>query len=583
MKAVDFYKLQRPIQDRFVGSVVSGFPPAPILALKAGTPKKLVWLGVTGVCLLVLFIVARVGYGSLGSGLSLHSAKALPLYLGLLFGVGFGFAQAYAQVVRERALQYGAGIYLFPACVIDARRDLFQIFDTQDLQSVDVQGASVRVSFAGGAQFLFPVGAGQNPADVVSEIRSARDRAMRARATEDEGELVSVDPLHTPHFSSPVGPRDAYGLTLPPWGKVGWAVALGVAVLVGPLLWLVRNRGSDDTMYARATKANDSPAYRQYLEHGRVHKDEVAGLLLPRAELRDAERRGTVEALLDYKAKRPDSKIAGEVARSLRAAVLAELDKAKAKGTLAALEELERRFPEHGVAPELAAAKHVVFARELEGYKKRTPNRDKGVLPLVERLFAFTEKSGPKVEVRFRRKRAESMGRADAQIGKSPSFMGEISYPSRYFDDKHTQRREQTLGATLATKLDAGLSPELFDVQVGAPVAPEAESLPEVKVPTLFISHTAEWSGHQYVATRPRGAYVGISFPFEVAFVVPGDAKPFKLKVDVVKQPNIGRLRETEPMPQPGEAEEGVYGAMGDDAFEQLGSRLLALFFRVGK
>ena len=32
MNAVDFYKLPRAIQDRFVGSVMSGFPPAPLLA-----------------------------------------------------------------------------------------------------------------------------------------------------------------------------------------------------------------------------------------------------------------------------------------------------------------------------------------------------------------------------------------------------------------------------------------------------------------------------------------------------------------------------------------------------------------------
>src|SRR5690606_11178074 len=48
MKAVDFYKLPRSIQDRFVGSVTSGFPPAPILVQKGGTPTKLLWLGLAG-------------------------------------------------------------------------------------------------------------------------------------------------------------------------------------------------------------------------------------------------------------------------------------------------------------------------------------------------------------------------------------------------------------------------------------------------------------------------------------------------------------------------------------------------------
>jgi hypothetical protein len=583
MKAVDFYKLPRAIQDRFVGSVVSGFPPAPILASKVGTPTKLIWLGISGASFLLLVIVARVGYGSLDSGLSLHSAKALVLYLGLLFGMGFGLAQAFAQVVREKALPYAAGVYLFPACVIDARSDQFRIFDTQDLQSADAQGAGVRLAFTGGVQFVLPVGPGQSAASLVTEVNAARDRAMRAKATEDEGELVAVDPLHNPRFSSPVGPRDAYGLKLPPWGKLGWAVALGVAVVFGPLIWLLRNSGSDNTMYARATQANDSASYRQYLEHGERHKDEVAGILLPRTELADAQKQGTVEALLDYKAKHPDSKIAGEVALAIRAAMLGELEKAKAKGTLAALTEFEKRYPEHGIAPELAAAKHAVYTRELDAYKKRTPNKDKAVLPLVERLFAFAEKSGPRIEIRFRhRKKSESMGRADQSVGKSPAFMGEISYPSHYFDEKHSQKREEALGKTLATELDH-LSPELFDIHVTAPVPVEADALPDVTVPTLFVTYSADWSGHQYVAPRPRGAYVGISFPFEALFVVPGDPKPWKYRMDIVKQPNIGKLRTEEPMPQPGDAEEGVYAAMGDDAFEQAGHKLLSLFFKADK
>ena len=40
MKAVDFYKLPRAIQDRFVGSVMSGFPPAPISATKGANADE---------------------------------------------------------------------------------------------------------------------------------------------------------------------------------------------------------------------------------------------------------------------------------------------------------------------------------------------------------------------------------------------------------------------------------------------------------------------------------------------------------------------------------------------------------------
>ncbi|CAN5924846.1 hypothetical protein BH11MYX4_BH11MYX4_09780 [soil metagenome] len=579
MKAVDFYKLPRAIQDRFVGSVMSGFPPAPLLATKGGTPTKLAWLGLSVAAFVVIVIVTRIGYGSLDSSLALHSWRALILYALLVFGVAFGLVQAFGRGVRERALPYGAGVYLFPACLIDARSDQFKVYWTQDLSNCDVQGGSVRVSFSGGAQFLFACTDPAQAAGIVAEVQSARDRAMHAKATEDPKELVAVDPLHNPRFSSPVGPRDPYEMRLPPWKKLGWAAALVVAAIIAPTLWASRNNGSDKTMYARATQANDTASYRAYLERGAKFKDEVANVLLPRAELRDAERAGTVDALLKYKADHPASKIGAEVGISIRAAMLAELEKAKAVGTLAALDEFSKKFPEHGVDAELKEAIHAVYARELEAYKKHTPTppKDKNVVPFVERLFAYAEKHGPKIEIRFRRKKAESIGRADQFVAKTPSFMGEVSYPSRQFDEKRSTRREGILGKLLATRFDAGLSPELFDVAMGAQVPVDAETLPEVKVPTLFISYSAEWSGHTAVSTKPRGSYVGILFPFEATFQLPADAKPIKLKADVLKQAAIGLLKDEDLMPGP--AEEKVYDTMATEAFESFGNKILALFF----
>ncbi len=580
MKAVDFYKLPRAIQDRFVGSVMSGFPPAPLLALKGAKPTKMVWLALTGGCLLTLVIVTRVGYGQLDSSVSLHSGKALVLYAALIFGMAFGLVQAFARMVREKALPYSAGVYLFPACLIDARSDQFKVYSTQDLTSVDAQGTSVRVSFSGsgGASFAFACTDAAQAATIVSEVQSARDRAMHAKATEDPKELVAVDPLHNPRFSSPVGPRDPYEMRMPPWKKLGPVVGLAVAAIMAPTLWALRNNGSDKTMYARATMANDTASYRAYLERGQKFKDEVAGTLLPRAELRDAERAGTVDALIKFKADHPGTKIGPEVNVSIRTAMLAELEKAKAVGTLAALDEFAKHYPEHGVEPELREAIHAVYTRELEKYKTHAGTKDKSVVPFVERLFAWAEKHGPAVEVRFRRKKSESIGRADQYVAKTPSFMGEVSYPSRQFDEKHSTKRETVLGKLLATKLDAGLSPELFDVQTGAQIPQDADALPDVKVPTLFISHAAEWSGHSYVSQRPRGSYVGITFPFEATFVIPGDAKPIKLKADVFKQPPLQILKEEENI-LPGPAEEKVYEAMATDAFEQFGKKVLALFF----
>jgi hypothetical protein len=578
MKHVDFYKLPRAIQDRFVGSVMSGFPPAPILASKGGTQLKFMWLGVSVACFILLVFIARLGYGDLESSLSLHSWRALILYLGLVFGLAFGLVQAFARVVRERALPYTAGIYLFPACLIDARDDQFRVYDTRDLANVEAQGNSVRVAFAGGIAFTFPLGKGMAGDKIVSEVQSARDRSMRAHATEDAKELVAVDPLHNPRFSSPVGPRDAYDLARPPWGKLGPAVAAGIAVVLGPSLWALRNSGSDGKMYVRAKNANDSATYRLYMKHGDRYKAEIGDILLPTSELRDAERAGTVEALLAYKASHPNSKIARDVSQSIRRAMLAELEKAKEPGTLAALQEFAKKYPEHGVGPELAAATHAVYARELEVYRKKAAKKDAVAVNFIERLFAWAEKHGPKIEVRFRRKPSSSLERADQFILKTPQFMGVITYPSRFFDDKHAAPREAALGKMLATQIDGGLADELFDVNVG-PVVTEPD-LPEPTVPTLFITHATEWSGHNYVSNRPRGSYVGLNFILDASWVIPGDTKPFKYKAEIFRHAATHVLNNPdEPMLQVGQAEEKVYETMATDAFEQFAKKLLASFF----
>ncbi len=577
MKAVDFYKLPRAIQDRFVGSVMSGFPPAPILIAQGGTPLKLVWLGVSAGSFITLIVAARLGFGSLESSVSLHSALALPLYLGLVFAAGFGLVQAFARVVRERAVPYTAGVYLFPACLIDARSDAFKVYEIKELSGIDIQSGAIRVTFPG-AQFLFPLREAARAPQIIAEVNAARERTVYALSGDDQKELVAIDPLHNPRFSSPVGPREPYEMGRAPWGKLGIAIAAGLAIVVGPAIWAVRNSGSDQTMYARATQANTSDAYRLYLAHGNKFKADVADTLLPRAELRDAEKAGTVDALLAYKKSHPNSKIAKEVSVSIRGAMLTELEKAKAPGTLASLDAFAKRYPEHGVQPELSAAIHAVYARELEAYKRRAPRKDPAATAFMERLFGWTEKHGPKVEIRFKRKPSSSMDRADQAVSKSSTFGGNVSYPSRYFDDKHAAGREDALAKSLVAQFAAGLPPELFAIATGALVT-DAD-LPDPKVPTLFITHDPEWSGHNYSSSRPRGAYVGIQFKFDASFAIPGDARPYKLSAEIFKHAATYVLVEPgSPQLPSGEAEDKVYETMAQGAFDEFGKRFLVGFF----
>jgi hypothetical protein len=579
MKKVDFYQLQRAIQDRFVGSVISGFPPAPLAVARGATPRKVLWLVLSAASFVALVVFAKVGYGDLDSGASLHSGKVLVIWAALVFGVVFGLVMAYAQLVRERALPYPPGIYVFPACVIDARSDVFTVHPMAELASVVAAGSSVRLSFTGtgGQTFVLPVDAAQS-ARVVSEVQAGRERAMRAEASGDPGELIAVDPLHQPRFSSPVGAREPHARQLPPWGNLGWAIAAAAGVVIGPGLWALRNAGSDARLYARATQADDRRAYAAYLERGHARTAEVRDTLLPLAELRDVERAGDVDALLAFQAAHAGSQIEAQVSAAVHNAMLAELQKAKAPGTLVALEDFRKKYPKHGAPRELREAVDAVFARGLASYKGRAKADDKAQA-FAAKLFDHAKRSGPRIEVRFRRKASESMDRADQYVLKTPSFAGVASYPSRYFDDKHASRREELLGKLLTARLDGGLSSELFDVTTGA-LVPDGGPLPEVTVPTLFVTHRQEWSGHAYASTMPRGSYVGVTFFFDATFVIPGQVDKLNVKAEVLKGAALGVLKDDEPALPPGQAEDKVYEAMAKDAYDQFGTRVLGLLFK---
>jgi hypothetical protein len=72
--------------------------------------------------------------------------------------------------------------------------------------------------------------------------------------------------------------------------------------------------------------------------------------------------------------------------------------------------------------------------------------------------------------------------------------------------------------------------------------------------------------------------FVGLQFNFEAQFVIPGE-KPWKFAAPVFKPYSpVAILKDEDPMPGPGLAEEKVYEAMAQDAFEKFGKALLSQF-----
>jgi hypothetical protein len=238
------------------------------------------------------------------------------------------------------------------------------------------------------------------------------------------------------------------------------------------------------------------------------------------------------------------------------------------------LNDFAKRHPNNMVDAELKQAVHAVYLAALARYKKESGVRDGNALAFVERLLAYVEKNGPKVEVRFRRKNTRSMEIADTQIKKSPFFMGTTSIPSQYFDDAHARPREAIAAKTIVNRFSAAFPADILSFEVGSPVTDTEGPLPPNKYPTMYVEHSAEMSGASYLSANPRGVFVGLGMLFEVSFRLPDDSKPHKYRLSAWRPPDTTISKGDFPT-----FEAAVYETMATEGFAQFSQRYLSTFF----
>jgi hypothetical protein len=299
----------------------------------------------------------------------------------------------------------------------------------------------------------------------------------------------------------------------------------------------LRNSASDSKLFENASRANTVESYRQYLGAGRSHVSDVIRTRLPRAELAEAARKGTVEALLEYEAAHPSTDIASEIAAAKRKAYLVELEKAKAAKSLAALVGFREKYPKHGLESELQGALHELFLQAQTSVgKKKGVSADAAAF--LTKLIGYVEMHGPNVELRFRHRDGTNMAHVDKDIAKMTEYMGEISHPTRYFDAAHTEPRHKVL--------------------------------PAITVPTLFVTTSEDWSGHTYLYKKPRGAFIGVNYTFEVEFLLPKDSAAYKPKWAIFRPVSNTLIKELETAPRTNPpVEETVYETMATEARKQ--------------
>jgi hypothetical protein len=584
MTHVDFYALSRAVQGRLLDSFAGRFPPTPVLYLRAKPPGALRWSLVVLLALALLLTICQLGFGTLGSMFAVQHPLTLVLYGLFGFGIALGILQILALGARVAALPWQSGVYAFPIAVIDARDRFLQVHPLTSASRIGAGGSRVELVFPG-ASFSFVAANAEAAQKAVQILEAARDRPPDSH---NRHTLFELDPLQPPSVTSPLGSQVPLKLSTPLWERQRWVLAVLLGVAAGAGLWHMRNTISDDRMFAAAQAQNTPRAYRSYLERGKRHREAASTILLPRAELREAQKSGTVEAIDAFIAKNTSAVIANEVKAARYAALVSAFENARNAGTLAALHKFAAKYPDHPLGPQIAQAKHAIFTRAFQSYSKLAPADGADSSRAVRRLLAYAERTGPKaganglrgpvVEIRFQRVSSETLGRADIALSKNPSFNGTVSYVTRYFDAAHQEPREQALAQGLITRFSSAFSPEVLTFAKGAPFDAVEDQLPEFKTPTLAITYRIEWTGGAMESKRPRGILVGLLILFRTQLVIPGDPEVHRFKYNSGLQVPGNWLKENVGL-GPGALEEQCYAMMWGEAEKQFSTRFLKGWF----
>lgn len=574
MQVIDFFRLERSLQDRFVEAASGSVPPTP-LAFKPARPRPLVFAWWAGCALSIALAIALLayGFGSLESSLAILSG-AWAVVLALLVAVGvFAGLRALALDHDRDSLPYRAGVYLFPIGVVDAETEVVRIHRFPDLKDVTRRDRRISLTFEGGAQFDFDTPDPALAEQVRQQVEQHHQRVSGHSGPPSSRQLAALDPLADTGFRSPFTPADPRRKSSPRWLRLGWIEALLAGALLGPLAWKARNYLSEENLYASARSRDTSVAYRQYLERGGKRAD-VSEVLLPNAELRQAVAQGTVAALEEFIQRGKHERIKEQVQAALKQALLTELAAVSAKGSLSALVAFEREQQHHGlVQAEIAQKRRELYQRAARSFAAVAQPSTPGLVGFVGRLLFYAQQHGPEVEIAFRRRMPEKPSDAEAQLTKSAYYVGPESLPSRYFRAEDWEPREQAAAAELAARLNREFPADILLFKAAPAMPDDGSDFPKVKKPTLVITHRAELSGN-FMSRRPRGVFVALGVMVRASLIIPGDDQPLNFKYSAWLPPDL-KLWE-----QPGTTPKDMYEHLAREGLSRYVKKQLAFLLK---
>jgi len=571
VEKIDFFQLERPIQERFVEATRGAAAPAPLALAPLGHDRRfLTWLLTGVVALIAAVLLLRWGFGDLA-----HRYALVPGLFGVAYGALFalgalGFLGAAARYRGARAVPYRPALYLFPVGVIDARAPQFSVarVSEQSQVSVDVERRCLRVVIEGHV-FQFPTTDLALAEQAARAIEQVRERLAETGPDSTTREQALIDPLVDNGFKNPFAPTDAMRKQSPLWVKLWVPIALALGAALGFAALHTRNTLSEARLYAAARGADSVEAYRAYLARGGSNGD-VTSLLLPRAELRRAQQQGTVSAIEAFASTHPHTAIQGEVDTALHQALMQELASAQAVGTLNALRDFATRYAQYPfLAADLERAVNARIDAALQKLRPQLATNQTKLLPFFDRLLHYAAKHGPDLEVRFQRKPTETLEKAEKALRQNAYFTGEKALPGQYFDAAHDAPREAQVIANLVEVLTQKLPSDLVRPRAATTLTDTED--PKLQVPTLLIAYHNEMSG-AFMSRKPRFALSGVGLLSRVSFEIPGDAAPLTFKVTLWRAPDVKNV-------DPDATPAIMYETMANEAFKRFTKQYLATLF----
>jgi hypothetical protein len=573
MQVLDFFSLERSLQDRFVEAASGSVPPTP-LAFKAARPSAgvLAWWAVCLIVTVSVIALLGLGLGSLDSSFALLGVGWAVLIAALVALAVFAALRALSLDHARDSLPYRAGAYVFPIGVVDAQTEVVRIHRFPELQDVSRRDKRVTLVFEG-ARFQFETADPELAEQLLQTVEQNRQRVSGASGPPSSRELAALDPLANTGFKSPFTPTEPLRKSSPRWLRFGWLEAILAGALLGPLAWKGRNFLSEERLYTAARGLGTTAAFRQYLAHGGTRAD-VTAVLLPQAELQEAIAKKSVRALEEFMAKDQHPQIQAQAQVALKQALLVELNDVAAKNSLTALQAFEREQPHHElIQKEIDLKRAELYQKVVRSFTAVAQPATPGLVGFFGRLLFYAQKHGPEVRIAFRR-RLPDLKDAETALGKSAYFMGPEQLPSRYFRAEDWEPREVAIGREIEARLNREFPPDILHFTLVPALADDGTDTPKVEQPTLVITHTSQMSG-AFMSKKPRGAFVGIGFTVRSVFVIPGDDQTQTLKFSAWLRPDLEKWEE------PGTTAKDIYERMASDGLGRYAKKQLAAFFKV--